>query len=189
MQSTRVLNLTTFTMELSGFRKKRAQVFSGEFLLAYFVFSLALITSIYLWNSINSDIVESEQLYDMEEIAVNSAEKLVNTRGLPDNWSSGEAILSIGLVNESRFLDQGKILKFVEIMNDSNYEDNKYLIGAGKYDFYFAITDTNGSIIRIGDQNISTGRFPVNWTGLTPVRNAIFNNTIVQVRLIVWKPV
>lgn len=177
-------------MELSGYCNKRAQVFSGEFLLAYFIFSIALITAIYLWNSISLDILESERLYDMEDVSVDMAEKLVNTHGLPYNWNSAGEILSIGLVNESRVLDSGKILRFVEIMNvsNSNYEDNKYLLGIGRYDFYVNVIDINGSSIFIGNQSISAGKIPVNETyKITTIRTAIFNNTIVRVKLTLWK--
>lgn len=178
------------TMELSKSSRKRAQVFSGEFLLAYFIFSLALVTTFYLWNNINSDILESERLYDMEEASVDITEKLVNTGGLPNDWNSAGQILSIGLANDSRILDHGKILKFIEIMNasTSNYEDNKYLLGIGKYDFYLSITDINGSIIRIENRSLSTGKIPINDTyKITAVRTAIFNNTIIRMRLTVWK--
>ena len=173
----------------SSNKKRRAQAFSGEFLIAYFIFSLAFITAIYLWENINSDMVASGHIYEIEEIPVDTAEKLVNTRGLPDNWSSGGEIFSIGLVNDSRILDQGKILKFIEIMNssNSNYEDNKYLIGIGKYDFYFNITDINGSGKVIGNQSLSAGKSPSNETNkITVVRTAILGDEIVRIRLTLW---
>ncbi len=176
-------------MEPSGYCNKRAQIFSAEFLLAYFIFSLALITAFYLWNSINSDILASERIYEIEEISVDTAEKLVNTAGLPYNWNSAGEILSIGLANESRILDQGKILKFKEIMNssNSNYEDNKYILGIGRYDFYLNITDINETGISIGNQSLSAGKIPINETyKITTIRTAILNNEIVRIKLTVW---
>ena len=177
-------------MEPSRFSKKRAQVFSGEFLIAYFIFSIALITTIYLWSNINSDMISSEHIYEMEETSVDTAEKLVNTGGLPDNWNSGDEILSIGLANESRILDRGKIVRFMEIMNasNSNYEDNKYLLGIGKYDFYINITDINDSGAGMGNLSLLAGKLPVNETNkITVIRTAILDDEIVRVRLTVWE--
>lgn len=169
--------------------RKNAQVFSGEFLIAYFIFAIALVLVFYMWDTTTADIMQFEHLYKLEDISVDVAEKLIKTKGIPENWSSDD-VDSIGLVSGSRILDSEKVLKFLKMMNssNSNYEDNKYLLGIGKYDFHFEITDIDGTVIKINNLTCETGKPPVNETYmLTVTRTAILNNEIVRTILTVWE--
>ncbi len=169
--------------------RKTAQVFSGEFLIAYFIFAIALVLVFYMWDTTIAEIMQSEHLCDLEDTSVDVAEKLIKTRGIPENWSLND-VDSIGLAGESRILDQEKVLKFLKMMNasNSNYENNKYLLGIGKYNFYFKITDIEGDTIKINNLTCETGKVPVNETQmLTITRTAILNDEIVRTILTVWE--
>ncbi|HDI72858.1 MAG TPA: hypothetical protein ENF58_01855 [Candidatus Altiarchaeales archaeon] len=181
------------------FKEKRAQVSSGELLMACFIFFLVLIMAITIWNNTTEKIKGSERFYDLEETAVDISEKLVRTGGIPSGWSK-ENVTVIGLANEPRVLDQGKILEFLDMMNDSafnnppcndpgisNYECNKHILGIGKYEFYFTLEDINGTTIEIENISCYTGKEPQNETEkLTVTRTAILNNKIVRMVLTLW---
>jgi len=175
-------------MQQSRSSRKKGQAFSTEFLLAYLIFSLVLVLAFYLWNTTTADIIESKNRYEIEDKAVESAEKLLRTRGIPADWSVGD-VESIGLASESRILDSGKVLDFVILMNssNSNYENNKWLLGIGKYDFYFNLTYINGSTMSINDTLCSAGRKAVNETSMITVRRTgLINNEIAIIILTLW---
>ncbi len=188
MISMKALNQTMSVIKPSMSGRRRGQGFSSEFLLAYLIFSLVLIFAFYLWNTTTAAIIESKNRYEIEERAVDSAEKLLRTRGIPADWSLSD-VESIGLVDESRILNPGKVLNFVILMNSSNqnYENNRWLLGIGKYDFYFNLTDINGTTVIINETLSSTGKKAVNETSMITVRRTgLLENEIVILRLTLW---
>ncbi len=177
---------------------RRAQVFSGEFLLAYFIFMVVLILCVLLWYNTTRDLTEAESYRIMEERSVDAAEQLVKTSGIPGNWNTSN-IESVGLVNESRILSSEKIVGFVTLFDNSQYDGlcndislsnymcNRYLLGLGGYDFYYLITNLNGSNLTIGGVFPATGKAPQNQTRLLSVtRNALLDGEIVKTALTVW---
>ncbi|MBN2250890.1 MAG: hypothetical protein JW724_02295 [Candidatus Altiarchaeota archaeon] len=181
---------------------KRAQSSAAEFLIGYFIFFLVLTLAIVLWSSTTSKIANSERLYEFEETCINVAEKLVKTRGVPQNWSR-EDVTVIGLAETPRTLSRDKLLEFLEIMNDtssdvhlqsesacsglSNYECNKDMLGAGKYEFHFNLTDINGTTMQWKGVTYATGRMPVNNSQQIPVtRTAVLENEVAVIRMIFW---
>ncbi|HIE34409.1 MAG TPA: hypothetical protein EYP86_04660 [Candidatus Altiarchaeales archaeon] len=184
---------------------RKAQTFSSEFLLAYLIFLLVLTSIFILWDTTNKNIMASETLYNMENLGINAVEKLIRTSGVPSNWSdatSPDDILSLGLVNESRILNEKKVLKFIELMNTtvdtlcpsdipsprSNYNCSRYLLSIGKYEFYFELMDINGTTLNLNGTRCTTGNYPSNDDyKITLRRTAILNNEIVRIRFTIWK--
>lgn len=177
-----------FPLDKKG--KKIAQIFSSETLLAYMIFSLAIVIVFFLWTTTIIEIKNSERFYAMEEVALDLGEKLIKTVGIPINWheTEEEKILSIGLANkdEPRVLNKEKILNFLRIMN-SSYEDRANLLGIGKYDFYFNLTNINGTTIILENMSCVTGKKPhLPIEMITIRRTALLNETIVRVILTIW---
>lgn len=175
---------------------KRAQISTGELLIAYFIFFIALTIAISIWSNTTEKIKYSERFYDLEETTVDIAEKLVRTEGVPSGWSK-ENVTVIGLANEPRILSQEKALEFLDMMNDSvfnnpctvisNYECNKHILGVGKYEFFFNLTDINGTTLEIENRSYFTGKEPIDeLEKLTLTRTAILNNEIVRMKLTLW---
>lgn len=167
---------------------KKGQFFSSEVLIGYFIFSLAIIMVFFLWNTAVKEINNSEEIYNLEEKAVGLGEKLVKTPGIPENWSKGD-VMSIGLAKEgeARVLEERKIREFIELMNES-YNEKAQLLGLGKFDFFFNLTDINGTQITLGEITCATGKTP--WeekAKITTERTALWNNTIVKVIVTVWE--
>ncbi|HEX55525.1 MAG: hypothetical protein DRO94_04810 [Candidatus Altiarchaeales archaeon] len=184
---------------------RKAQTFSSEFILAYIIFLLVLTAILFLWDTTNRSIITSERLYDMENSAINAVEKLIRTPGMPNDWfstSSTDDIISIGLANKSRILDERKVLKFIELMSTSgsslcptgiigsnNYNCSRYLLGLGKYEFYFELMDINGTVLNLNGTQCATGNSPHGDYEymLTIWRSAILNDEIVKIKFVVWK--
>ncbi len=178
---------------------RRAQIASSEFIMAYFIFSLVLISALFLWDTTTKNILKSEHLHKMNSLGTDAVEKLLRTSGFPGDWivKPVDNISALGLVNESRILDRGKVLRFVELMDSSkfnecgvavsNYNCSRYLLGVEKYEFYFTLKDVNGSIMTIEGQNCSTGNFPVDADYIISVRrSAILDDEIVMISLVMW---
>lgn len=159
-----------------------------------------------MWMTTTLQINQSELVYTMDESATNAVEKLVRTEGLPRNWSKLNAtnISAIGLVNESRVMDQGKMTRFMILMDDSiaassattfdnpcydssattqltNYECNRHFLGLGKYDFQLNVTYLDRTPI------YATGKSPSDADYIiSKKRTAIFDSDVVIITLLVW---
>ena len=183
----------------------RAQSTSAEFLIGYFIFFLILTLTVLLWSEKVSDIQYSEHFYDREETAVDVAEKLVRTQGVPKNWT-WQTVTVMGLADEPRVLSSRKVEDFILLMNDStlapqryiasaaagcaglsNYECNKEVLGVGGYNFTLTIEDINGTIMRVNNKTCFAGITAVNQTdAVTVTRTAILDNQIARLKLTIW---
>jgi hypothetical protein len=172
------------------------QVFSGEFILAFLMFMMALIIIFTIWGNSTREVMGGESMHGMEEMAVDAAEQLVRTPGSPSDWGP-QNVTSLGLANESRILLPSKVLMFIRYINDSvtdppctqsNYECNLHMLGIGGYDVFFNVSYLNGTTVKIDDNNIMSGKYPVNDTEkITVVRTALLNDEVSRIYLTVWK--
>lgn len=178
--------------------KASGQVFSSEFLLAYFIFMTVLVLSVLLWYNTTRDITEVEAYKVMDSDSSDAAEQLVKTQGIPSAWTKNN-VASVGLANESRILDGEKISNFIELMNTtrheslcgagnhSNYDCSRHLLGLAAYDFHFNLSYLNGSVVVVDGMDAVTGRLPQNQSRLiTVIRNALYDGEMVKLTLTVW---
>jgi hypothetical protein len=175
---------------------RRGQIFSGEFILGFVLFTLALGIMLMLWNNSMKDVLGSYSVQDMEDAGVDAAETLVRTQGVPSDWNESN-VVSLGLANDSRILRTQKVKMFVHYMSmdDSdlcpgtkNYDCNLHMLGLGGYDFLFNLSYINGSTVVIDGKKTLAGRAPVNETDrVTVVRSVIINDEITKLYLTVWR--
>ena len=175
--------------------KSKSQLFSGEFLVSYLIFTTALVIVLYMWDSNLSEINAAERQQDMSDLGVKATEQLLRTPGSPRNWTADNFTV-LGLANESRVLQRDKIAGFVFIMsatnnslclNATNYECNRYLLGLGRYDFAFNLTYMNDTTVRINNTLSFAGKYAVNETRrITVVRTAILDDNLVKLYFTVW---
>ena len=183
--------------------RERGQILSSEFIIAAVIFMFVLGAILFMWTMTTFQINQSELVYTMDESATNAAEKLVRTGGLPHNWSSlaVDNISSLGLVNESRVIDQGKLDRFMILMDDSttssvydnpcndgsispsptNYECNRHFLGLGRYDFNITVNYLDGTSIDKAGVSPSDADYII-----SKRRNALLDNEVVVVTLTVW---
>ncbi len=132
----------------------RGQVFSGEFLLAYLLFIAALSMTLYLWDATTRGMQEAEERYDLERIAVDVAEQLVRTPGSPIDWNESN-VQALGLADRNRGrMITDRLYQFADLMDipSLGYEENKHLLGIGRYEFYFKVSRTPPLVL--GDEVI-----------------------------------
>jgi hypothetical protein len=188
--------------EMAGIKNaRRAQVLSGETITAFFIFSLVLVYMFFLWDTTTRNIIVSESLHEMDKVGTDTMEKLLRTSGAPDDWieKSLYNISAIGLANESRTLDRGKVLRFIYLMDSStydnlcedplmsNYDCSRILLGMRKYDFYFTMMDINGSILNLEGRNCTTGRVPAGEDYMITIkRSAMLDDNIVKISFVIW---
>ncbi|MBD3260277.1 MAG: hypothetical protein GF334_01145 [Candidatus Altiarchaeales archaeon] len=187
---------------LNRSRKNRAQIFSGEFFLSYFIFLVAIALIFYLWDTTQKEILRSEKQKKIYELAVDLTERLVRTRGYPSQWNYDD-VHAFGLANESRILEECKIYWFVKMLDSgsdddycvagasSNYEACKYLLGLKGYDMYMNVTNLTDHTITVeceGEQVLAaTGRKPVDEDYLVLInRKALLDGEILQIRTNIW---
>lgn len=165
----------------------KGQLFSGDIAIATLIFLAALSATFYLWNSVGSDIERSEDLSDMERMATESAEQLIRTPGDPGDWNRHN-VKSIGLATYDRVINESKAIEFLEMMNQSNYEDNMHKLQTGRYGFYMNLSYLNGSMVSIAGTGFSAGMRPVETTeSLAIRRTVIYNDSIARLNLILWR--
>jgi hypothetical protein len=174
---------------------KKAQMFSGELLAGFLLFLAAVILILSIWNTTTREVLTTENDAAMEEMGSDMAEKLLRTPGNPENWVIAN-VTSLGLSNQSRVLMRDKVLAFVNMTKDDqydlcngerNYECNIHRLGIGGYNFYFNMTDLNGSAVEINNAQIISGRAPENETrSVTIERTGILDDKIVRIYITMW---
>jgi hypothetical protein len=168
-------------------RNRKAQIFSGDMAIATMVFLFALSMAFFLWNSVIDDINRAETYSEMEKLGSSAVENLVRNPGIPTGWNM-YSVVSIGLADEDRILSPDKVLRFVEMMNSSNYDDRRHTMGIGGFDFYVNITNTSKSTYSLQDTRTFTGKLPMSSRNeLTFIRTAILNNETVRVIFTIWR--
>ncbi len=189
---------------MHGSHTKKGQVLSSELIIAVFIFTMVLSSVFFLWDLVSKEILRSELVKDSDFVAKSATEKLIKTPGVPYGWESSDfnEISSVGIVNESRVLDKGKVLRFVEIMDSTHYEPlchdhegnplsnyacSKYLLGLKDYEFYFTLNDLEGNLVELDGVTCSTGK-PISGEeySFKVERSAVLDHGIVKVNLYLW---
>lgn len=180
--------------------KRKGQVFSGEFILGYFIFMVTLIFALYLWNTNFRQMTHAVKHREIYEASVSAGDLLVKTKGSPVDWDRSN-VHSFGIVNVSRIIDREKVVEFMFAIDDSrsddlcspagtsNYECSKYLL-TQDYEFWINITDLEGVTQSVNNVSLSSGRFREvgNFTYLFTIqRNAVLDDEIVRVNMEVYK--
>jgi len=183
----------------------RGQAFSTESIFAYLIFLIVFAAIVFLWNQSTINIMQAEHNVEVQDLGIIITENLIRTKGIPDNWTKYDylsedadksGVKVIGLAGESRILDEDKVIAFVDMMNASNnnYSAHKWLLGLSRpkfrLEFYFTITDLNGTLYNISGKKLQTGKVPsTDAIYMFPViRTAILEDEIVKIKLIVWNP-
>ncbi|MFH0861854.1 MAG: hypothetical protein V1875_02385 [Candidatus Altiarchaeota archaeon] len=174
----------------------QGQMFSGEFILGFILFAVAFAMMISLWDTTTRDVLRAESIREMNDAAVNAAETLVRTPGVPSDWNRSN-VASLGLANQSRILHPLKVKEFVHYMStnetglcgsEKNYQCNLHMLGLGGYDFMMNISYVNGTTVNVNGTPAYVGRPPVNETErITVLRTTILNDEITRLYLTVWK--
>jgi len=146
----------------------KGQIWSLDFAASLTVFLMVLLPLFFVWNYVNFQNQHEATLNEMERRALSISDALIRTGGSPSDWDSAN-VKSIGLASSDNVLDPAKVSE----MFSMNYNKTKAMLG-GEYDFYFSLTDLNGtSYGSIGNKSAGEVIVPVE-------RYCIHNDRIVK---------
>ncbi len=166
---------------------KKGQLFSGDLMVATVVFMLSLSLVFVIWQTVSDDISNAEELRAMEKLTSEFSEQLIRTPGAAEDWRYFNVRIT-GMASDDRFINLTKAEWFIELMNGTNYDKNRYKAGIGSYDFWVNVTDLDGSVVSVRGTPFVTGKAPVNeTTKIAVTRTAILGGTIVRFNMVVWR--
>jgi len=119
----------------------RAELFSSDFLISFFVFLSALIIITAYYQNLQTDTYETNIRNDMYSKAINIASLLATTSGQPKYWDN-DTVQVLGLYDSGKF----NLTKF-EYLKNISYPKAKTMLGAGVYNFNISLVNVSGNII------------------------------------------
>jgi len=120
----------------------RAELFSSDFLISFFIFLSAFIIIAAYFMNLQSDIAEANIRNDMYSRAINIGSLLATTSGYPKYWDSN-TVEVIGIYDSGKF----NLTKFEELKSIS-YSNATKMLGSGYYRLNINLKNVTGNIIQ-----------------------------------------
>ncbi|MCX6776917.1 MAG: VWA domain-containing protein [Candidatus Micrarchaeota archaeon] len=165
-----------------GYRK--AQVSGLDLILALMLFLTVLVLFTILWDMVHYNVKSSA---NADLIAIEVANKLLDSPGYPYDWSNETNVQVIGLSSERGVIDQAKLENLLKMLNTSrpDFEDTynlvRELLGLGPYQLCINLTDEVGNPIKIDNQNAAGGNCNISGTSASSVkRTALYGQITVH---------
>ena len=165
----------------------KGQLYSTDLVFAVVAFLVVLLTFLTLWQSGVTTISYFEAERWREEATRFAAEQLVETPGYPTHWEqianiTDTNVRSIGLAGERNVISPAKLQRFLSFQGQSEYELVKRILGVSRYEMGVVVENLDGDEIA-GYKNTP----PTNQSVSSVSRLAIYNGSIVVVRVYVWE--
>jgi nitrogen fixation-related uncharacterized protein len=177
---------------------KRGQVWSYDLIISSILFVIALAILAFFWWSVRTNMSEDKEAILRESIKVSD---VLMTPGIPTNWNTlvdlsdqttWANVQQIGLAEswDNHSLSIGKVYKLFN-MSLVNYSIVKNKLRS-RYDFYMELKFRNNSVeqpVKMNGTPILAGNSYNVLTVKTISKNdrvAIYNNSIVIMRLYLW---
>ena len=156
---------------------KKSQIFTTDFFIAFFIFSVLLIITMISWNDYNSKLEKNIESDILETKAFQISNVLVKSEGSPTNWDYDD-VLVIGLAEFDRILSIDKVNSFVSFpINKTND-----LLQTHNFNFSFILKETDGDIIFDYGYNISNPKRSVSVR-----RYVVYNNAEAIAEFNLWE--
>lgn len=146
---------------------RKAQIFTIDFIIAFIVFSLLLVSALLMWDKTARKTQEDIYANEMAHISERTAKMLISTRGQPITWEQNpDDVKAVGLADGLGHLSQAKIDALTQLgdPDTGDMEEFRGLTGAGNYRIYVRITNATGHLkgeageIPTGDVIVNTRR-------------------------------
>ncbi len=121
---------------------KKSQVFTTDFLLAFFIFSVLVIITMMYWNNYNSKLEKSAEFNIINTEAFQISNALIKSKGSPEDWSQ-DNVKVIGLAESDRVLSEDKINLFVSMPINKTKE----IFQMHNFNFLFILRKFNEDVI------------------------------------------
>lgn len=156
-------------------RYKKAQISGLDLILAIMLFSMAIILFSILWGVVQYNAKTSA---DADVIAIQVANRLLDSPGQPSNWNSTNVQL-IGLSSERGVMDESKFKNLLALLaQPGGYDEVRQLLGLGPYQFYINMTFPDGSPVLINGHPAQGGDPPTNATTVSSITRTALYGTI-----------
>ena len=153
---------------------KKGQVWSLDMITSIVIFLLVLIPLFFIWTYMNMQSQQQIFFDDVENLALSVSDALIRTKGLPEYWDEADVNV-IGLASEENVLNATKVSYFLS-MASSDYNRTRTLLTGG-YDFFFNLTDLNGTSYGIA------GSKPADKMLIPVERYCLYNERITKLEL------
>ena len=123
---------------------REGQIFSIDLVLSVIIFLILIIFLISVWNLYTTRLNERIATEEIQLLAFEMTDILVETEGVPSNWEENpENVTILGLRNDFKSLDEEKLAAFLLL----DYDTIKNKFNIERMEFEFKILEENGSII------------------------------------------
>jgi hypothetical protein len=161
-------------IEMQHHNVKKGQIWSLDFITSVIVFLIVLIPLLFVWSYINVQNEQEIRMNDIESLALSVSDALIRTKGFPEGWDASN-VETMGLASEENVLNDTKVSYFVT-MGNNEYNRTRAIL-TGSYDFFFNLTDLNGSSYgTIGSKPADRITVPIE-------RYCLYNERIVKMEL------
>jgi len=164
----------------------RGQIFSSEMMVSFSVFLGAFIIFLFVWNTMYNNYVEEQSDNKMQVVLIGISDAAVMSTGDPSNWDvvSGTDANSYGFASTRNTLSPSKLYTMQEYFA-ANYTDMKDKMGAGGYDLYIDVMDTEGSTYYSFGSPADTTNLSI--SAITAERLSLMDDAIVNLRVQLWR--
>jgi hypothetical protein len=142
----------------------KAELFSTDFLISFFVFLSAFIIIAAYYQNLQTDVSETNIRNHMYSKAISIASLLATTSGYPKYWDNN-TVEVIGLYDSGKF----NLTKFEELKNIP-YQDIRTKLGTGVYNINITLINASGNILQKPDDQ--SYFYALNDTTNIPMLNA-----------------
>lgn len=142
----------------------KGQIFSADFIISIGLYVFILTLSLFIWNTINMQIEESETNNVFYSNLISISDILIETPGTPSDWEKldpqkdMDKINQIGLALSRNVLSTEKIIALTKLP----YTTVKNILGVRSRFIYIEFLDTDGKLLADNGQELKFGSIPKN---------------------------
>jgi len=164
----------------------KGQVLAGDFFLSMAIFLVILGISMMMFNYVSAQVRSNQEEDFMHIVAITTADLLIKTPGLPDDWNETN-IKSLGLVS-NELLNQSKVVRLVNMSYDTAKDGMKI----SQYEILVTFNDINGTVLNLSGMNMSFGIDPIIESQVVKIQRSTLidngtNRIPTVINLVLWR--
>ena len=159
----------------------KGQFFSIDLVLSLVVFVIIFVFVLSLWNIYSLRLSEKVNAEEMQLLAFQISDILIDTKGIPGNWQQDISQLQVlGLQNYPGSLADDKITAFLAL----DYDQSKQLFNIERFEYQFRVLDRNGNVLNQKGMAYNTSTKEI----ASVKRLVLLDNQTKQVIFTMWNP-
>lgn len=154
---------------------RKSQLGMTDLFMAISIFFVVFGMLVFSWNWYSEELTKKVAYKDLQIKVFQVSELLVKTPGAPSLWEkmpNSNNIETLGLAKDYNIISSSKIAK----LTDTNFITDiriKEILNIEIYNFYFGITEEDGSPKYEGSQKIERGQQPITNKSVASIRRPI----------------